>query len=97
VDFRARLKIIGWGIKEGGNFKKMAIKAIGSALENHHAFSYVISGAEKQGLKNLEHYQPKDRKEIQNYWISILRLLRSEILQKTDDCYDLSCEILTKK
>jgi hypothetical protein len=93
VNLGKRLQIIEWGLKKGDDFKKMAIKAIGSALKTQH-FSY-FSGAEKQGLKNLEHYMPNSQ-EIREYWASVLELLQAEILQGDTDNYELCCNILVE-
>jgi len=86
-----RLKVIEWGLNKSGDYKKLALKAIDSAFQTQ-GFTY-FSGAEKQGTKKLEHYQPTNE-EIREYWSSLLSILKTEILSQTD-FYDQSCKILS--
>jgi len=88
-----RLNIIKWGLEKDGDFKQVAIKALDSALETRN-FSY-FSGAEKQGLKTLQHYHPTTQ-EIREYWTSVLNLLKSEIIHGTTDTSEQCCSILAK-
>ncbi len=87
-----RLKILRWGLDKNDNYKELAIKAIDSAFQAQ-GFTY-FSGAEKQGTKKLEHYQPSSE-EIREYWSSLLSLLKAEILSGTK-YIEHSCKILSQ-
>lgn len=75
-----RLEVLKWGINHAP-YKELSLKAVASALETSH-FSYV-SGAENQGTKQLEHYQPKIWKEIFDYWSACVDIFSNEILNET--------------
>lgn len=87
-----RLKIIQWGLSKEDDYKTLSFKAINSAFQTQ-GFSY-FSGAEKQGTKKLEHYQP-DIKEIRTYWAKLLTILKEEILSDTKHL-EHSCAILSQ-
>ena len=81
-----RLEIIKWGINQEP-YKELTIKAVQSALETIH-FTY-MSGAENQGTRQLEHYQPKTWGEIFDYWNNCINILFSEI--ERDSKYSDEC------
>ena len=87
-----RLKIIQWGLSKDDDYKALSFKAINSAFQTQ-GFSY-FSGAEKQGTKKLEHYQP-DTKEIREYWAYLISILKEEILSGTK-YLEHSCKILSQ-
>lgn len=87
-----RQRIIQWGLSKDDDYKELAFKAINSAFQTQ-GFSY-FSGAEKQGTKKLEHYQP-DTNEIREYWANLLSILKQEILSGTK-YLEHSCKILSQ-
>ena len=82
-----RLTILKWGMAHD-SYKEVTIKALQTALETLH-FTYMC-GAEYQGTKQLEHYQPKTKEEISVYWNECLNLISSEILKESP--YTNLCE-----
>lgn len=82
-----RLEILKWGIGQA-QYKELSLKALKSALDTIH-FSYMC-GAERQGIKHLDHYQPSTNEEIFEYWDGCLNLIQSEIL--SDYPYSQLCE-----
>ena len=72
ANFDERIEIIKWGLNKGGEFIKLSLKALGSALESQH-FSR-MSGAEMQGTKKLIDYIPTNS-DIKKYWTEVLDLL----------------------
>ena len=87
-----RLEILKWGSNHE-SYKTLIIKAINSALATNY-FTY-MGGAENQGTKQLEHYQPKSREEIYEYWTECINIIYTEIIN--DTIYsDLCSSILTK-
>lgn len=87
-----RLEILKWGSNYESH-KTLIIKAINSALATNY-FTY-MGGAENQGTKQLEHYQPKSREEIYEYWTECINIIYTEIIN--DTIYsDLCSSILTK-
>ena len=82
-----RLEILKWGIGQA-QYKELSLKALKSALDTIH-FSYMC-GAERQGIKHLDHYQPSTNEEIFKYWNGCLNLIQSEIL--SDSPYSQLCE-----
>ena len=82
-----RLEILKWGIEQD-RYKELSLKALRSALDTLH-FSYMC-GAEHQGTKQLEHYQPSTIEEIFEYWNGCLNLIHSEILN--DSLFSDLCE-----
>ena len=67
------------------------MKAIGSAFQTQ-GFTY-FSGAENQGTKKLEHYQPTNN-EVREYWSNLLSIIKKEILSRTI-FFDQCCSILS--
>ena len=94
ANFEERLLIIEWGLNQEDEYKKIAIKAINSAFQTQH-FSYE-SGAEIQGTKKLEHYKPKDNKEVESYWSSLLTLINTEISKGKTDINELCFKALSE-
>ena len=87
-----RLEVLRWGINHA-QYKELSLKAVASALETSH-FTY-MSGAENQGTKQLEHYQPKIWKEVFDYWAACIDIISNEILNETN--YSVfCCETLTQ-
>ena len=76
-----RLEVLRWGINHT-HYKELSLKAVASALETSH-FTY-MSGAENQGTKQLEHYQPKLWEEVFDYWTACIDIISNEILNNTD-------------
>lgn len=73
------------------DYKTMALEAIGRALNTHDFM--LLGGAEKQGLKELKPYHPKEKEEIIRYISGCLRLLAT--IQSSSMAYDERCrEIL---
>ena len=72
ANFDERLEIIKWGLSKGNEHILLSLKALSSALESQH-FSRFL-GAEIQGTKKLEDYNPSNI-EIIKYWTEVLDIL----------------------
>lgn len=77
ADLHARYELIKYCLSNL-EFKELGFKAIDNALKID---SYYIGGAEKQGLKKLEHYFPTED-EKKDYWIDITKIIEKEIYDK---------------
>lgn len=69
------------------DYKIMALDAIGRALNTHDFM--LLGGAEKQGLKELKPYHPKEKEEIIRYITGCLNLLVS--IQSSSEVYGERC------
>lgn len=87
ANLRERYQLIEYCLSEP-DLRDFGFKAINSALKID---SFFIGGAEKQGLKKLEHYSPK-KEEIIEYWTNIIKIIEKEIYEKGSNssfCYSI--------
>ncbi len=95
VNFDQRLEVIKYGLaKQDQDYTRIAIQALGRGLETHGF--HRMSGAEKQGSGSpLKDYQPKTRKEINEYQENIYNLL-IEIFGKNPEFQELIIEKISR-
>ncbi|AFC23027.1 hypothetical protein [Saprospira grandis] len=86
-----RLAIINWGIEKSQDFRKICLEACSSALETIR-FTRML-GAEKQGSKILVDHKPSIE-EINDYWASILEILKIEIDKKEEPYSAIALDIV---
>ncbi len=73
VSLEERMKIIRYCLGKGGDYEKLGVSALGSALKSGHF--HRMGGVEDLGdAKTLEDYRPNN-KEIYSYWKSTIEFL----------------------
>lgn len=88
-----RFNLLSWAIKNK-DYKPLIIKSLYNVFEFEH--TVYLSGAEKQGTKVLQHYEPTED-EIIEYFTNCFNLLKKEIVNDTEfkeECKTIICNSL---